>query len=406
MKNFFNKFRRVNKSEIDFKDGSEILEFILNDGLAKLLEYESVRQNDMIYIPELQMHIKPSVQSMQKNSVVLEFDMYSNRWDVHLFECSAGMSENIRSAVGQSLASYAFIFMSGMKRMTDKYKPRFVTSEFAGKTHKWDVYLSDVMCIGSKNEEKNPEKVAVYWNLLKDDIIKRLGNRKLVYVKIFAAKVSDSMITGECRIDDVPIPELGKKVAKIAEQWNISTPKSYVTEKQFFFIEQYPETVLYDPYSSKEGMEKLKALVIEYLKLFNAVDSQESYDRLVYDAKELLGDSVLAAECFSFLPEICAEYTFGGKITINDYIEIGMPDGTIIPLYKSQLSDYSSLRDTLLHIIAKNELGDETQKICKNLISCSSIFNVVMKVSEQKGELNGLSLSKLIFNVDDGFELR
>lgn len=42
-------------------------------------------------------------------------------------------------------------------------------------------------------------------------------------------------------------------------------------------------------------------------ELFHACDNQELYDSLPQRLEEALEDPTLAAECYAFLPEICAE---------------------------------------------------------------------------------------------------
>lgn len=395
------QFKGKRQSVDDFRDEAAVLHFLLNGGIADALKLQSELQGDQLYVPALQMTIRPFVQKLEGNYVNLGFDMYSEKWDKFLFESSTGTGKDTRSAVGQAVASFAFAFMAGMQRMFEQYQSRTAESTFAGNTHKWNVYLSDVIAIGSKTKTQEANKVAAYWELLHEDILQRLGNQRLVYVKLFAAKLP-GQIVGECRIDDVPIPELGEKIARIAEKWEVS---GWASEKQFFFIEQSPETLLSYPYSGKAGREKMKSQVIEYLRLFQAVDSQEDYDRLPEDAKRLLEDEVLAIECFSFLPEILAERIFAKNVTMKDAIEISREDGTVISAYKSQLSDYAALDRITFEIIQEAAFGEETRPLLLKLASYSALSGIVEQAREYKGDLSNLSV-RMVFNVENDFVLR
>ena len=240
MKNFFRRFGRGDKHAYDFNDKNDVLNYILNGGLAEKLEIKAMRQGNGIQTVKPEMYIKPIIRELGNNFINLDFYVGTVIWNKHMYENCTGTGADTGAAVGSALMSFSSAFMSGIKRMTDKYKPRTVSVEFAGKSHDWNIYLSDVVAVGQKNEKDVSNKVAAYWDMLKDDIIKRLGNQQLVYVKIFAAKLPDRII-GECRFDDVPIPELGKKVAMLAAEWELPDPSQWASEKQFFSSSSLPK---------------------------------------------------------------------------------------------------------------------------------------------------------------------
>lgn len=93
--------------------------------------------------------------------------------------------------------------------------------------------------------------------LLKEDIIKRLGNQKAVCVKVFNSAL-ESKVIGECKINDIFVPELGDKIAEIAKKW---VTDGYVTEKQYFFIVQDDDTISDYPYAGEEGKDRLRSNV-------------------------------------------------------------------------------------------------------------------------------------------------
>ena len=120
-----------------------------------------------------------------------------------------------------------------------------LVSEFAGEKHNWHAYKSDIVGMGNNPEGDDIDE---FWNLLRDGIIRRLGNQKFVYVKVYAAKNGDS-ITGECRINDIQSRELSNIVSEIAGKWDTT---DFSSKKQFFFITQDEETYLEYPYSEEE----------------------------------------------------------------------------------------------------------------------------------------------------------
>ncbi|MDD6084258.1 MAG: hypothetical protein PUB89_15730, partial [Oscillospiraceae bacterium] len=68
----------------------EILGRILGGELSSYIELKSETRGDKIYVPELKIEIKPIVYEVKERFVNLGFDMYSDLWGAHFFECSVG----------------------------------------------------------------------------------------------------------------------------------------------------------------------------------------------------------------------------------------------------------------------------------------------------------------------------
>ena len=141
--------------------------------------------------------------------------------------------------------------------------------------------------------------------------------------------------------------------------------------------------------------------------MFHASEDQEQYDSLPERLKQALGDDILAAECYSFLPEICAENAFN-KITYAETVSI-MPQGReAVTCYKSQLSDYWPLHNAIFSLFEEGAFGEATNEIYREYVGTSAICNVVCQAREKGGEkaMDNGTLSALLFNVDSDFEIR
>lgn len=385
----------------DFSNTDEIREFLLQESIPDGLCLKTERRGNSLYIPSLDTTITPGVHQPQGMTIGIDFHLYSNIWDKQIYEyCGAGAKE-LRTAVSMASSMFLFCFMNGYKRICNNDAQLSLTTEFAGKRHNWNVVLSDITSLGQK-ERDNVDSASLYWEPLKEGIIRRLGNQRLVYVKVYAAKFPEETI-GEVRFDDVEIPELSSIVKSMAEQWEET---QFSSDKQFFFIAQDPDTVIPSAYDGKEGFQKMRSLVVEYLKLFEGATTQDLYDRLYDDAAFLLGDPTLAAECFSFLPEIAATHALGNKISVSDKIEIAFADGSVQEVYVSQLTDYPKLDTCLGDIIRHGDFGEETNNLWKDLVGCSSICSVLNKAMNSGSKMENLRLTNMIYNVGDGFEIR
>ena len=197
---------------IDEKDFEKIetgdLNYYLIENIKEMIREESEIRDNTLFIPEYSLSIRPQITKSDSNMAVINYYLYSENWDREIFECSASMGENRKQAL--SLAEQGFIFgiMSGIKYMMKDEFFKEIKTEFNG-SHSWKMYSSDIVAMGDVPETINPSEI---WGIIENEIPKYLGNQKISYIKVFAAKNKDD-ITGECRINDEPIKELGELIA-------------------------------------------------------------------------------------------------------------------------------------------------------------------------------------------------
>ena len=378
---------------------NEILDRILNGEFSSFIELKSETRDDIIYIPELEMKIKPYVWEVKERIVNISFDMYSDVLKTRFFEICAGLGEDSESAYGMAIGSFAFSFMQGLKAVADNDVKCRITSEFAGHSHSWSVYSSDIVRAGASKEK---HEVSDYWELLKDDIIKRLGNQKTVYVKVFNSGFGSKVI-GECRINDIVIPELGAKVAEIAKKWETS---QYKSEKQFFFIVRDDVTRIDYPYDGVEGEKKIHSAVTEYLDMVMKMDSREDYDSIVENLSAVTGDKTLAFECFCYIPEMCAERYFDEAFIFGDMINFVFHDESTVASYKCQLSDYIRIRDSFFDIFNSGVLGNELKNVYARLIGMSLLLDSYEKLEGKMEKTKRMKVDFINYNVPEDFEVR
>lgn len=384
--------------EDDFLSPDRALDHLL-DTLHELLESPNRIEGKRLFLPEWNLTITPEIRQATENSAVINFYLSSPQWDRDLFECCAGMGSSLKQAMGMATGSFLFSFIQGISLMEKKTDGEAVETVFAGKPHRWQVYVSNVVGMG---DAPKLDSATVYWSALKDEIVKRLGNQKLCYVKIYGASINGE-ITGECRINDMESKELGAMVAKMVEKWNV---KGFASHKQFFFIRQDEATALPDAYSGIEGQKLLKSKIKTAVEMFHASKEQEQYDTLTERMGRALGDETLAAECFSFLPEICAENAFG-EMTWPESVEIRVGDQPPVTCYKVQLADYWNIHRLLFELFQEGVFGEETNIIYQEYISVSSIYGVVRQMMESDGKLKKEGkLTMLLFQMPEGFEIR
>ena len=286
---------------LDKKSALEFIRGLIHGSLGM----KDFIEDGCLYCPDRQLTLRPEIESLMEQAAVVDFHIEAPQWETEIFECCASPGETTKHALGMALSSFMLSLMPAIARMErGKYDEEFETS-FAGRAHRWRATLSDVVGVGCTPHENTPN---FYWNKLKEGVLKRLGNQKLCYVKIYCAKV-DGEVTGECRVNDIKSRELSDIIAEIGAQWE---PEGFASQKMFILIRQDDETVAPYPYPywGTAGRAVMKTKIKRAVNLFNACKTQEEYDKLPETLKLQLGDATLAEECYLFLPEICAENEF------------------------------------------------------------------------------------------------
>ena len=367
------------------------------DSIKDCLTVGCEKQDNCIVIPEWHMTIVPEIEQLDDRIAVINFHLFCPEWDEPLFECCAACSKDQDTAIGMAMGSFLFCFMQGVAVMQQGDDPETFESSFVGRSHRWELFKSNNVGMG-ENVGETP-----FWDMLKEHIVKRLGNQRMCYVKVFASKAvgkNDEQITGEVRINDIPSPELSKMVERAASEWNV---EQFSSQKQFFFIKQ--DTVTLDRYSGANDRAALADKVKLALELFSSCETEEQYNDMYRVLPQKLNDTTLAEELLSFLPEIAAENAFS-QMEFSEQIKISVGGAEPVELYKSQLSDYYPIQRIMFALFSSGVLGDQTDNIYRKLIGNSSIYNCVRQLEEKGSSLENCKLTSLLFNTSKDFEIR
>ena len=386
----------------EYGDGRELneektLQYILNYCLHGSFETEDILEDDHIVLPEWHISIYPEIAQLKKEMVIITFNLESDEWGRDLVEHYPAAGKTVQQAVSMACSGFLLSMMSGIAAMKLKRKPLELTTSFAGNEHKWQVYLSNVLALG---QPPRPETPDFYWNMLKDDIAKRIGNQRMCNVKIHVAR-SHSKISAECRINDIPVPELGEKLALYAKDWKENQSGSH---KQYFFLKQELSTLQFYPFETEQIEEFTQAA----MRMFHQVKTQEDWKRLPYQIEKMTGDISLATELYLFLPQMCAENGFN-KMKFPDTIEFffgDKPTDRHEVVYTSQLASYDTIRQCLFWNLRNQIFGNETDRLYQELVSVSAPFRTLQQAKEQGKPYPDGTLFRTGFRVDDTYKIR
>ena len=403
--NLYNRFKDdIRKEALHYEANS----VDANNADSIISDISSILSNDIeneiiegsIVIKKWNIFINAYVDTVTDKSAVINYYISSPNWDRNIFECCASAGKDTNTAAGLANGSFAYGIMTGIKAMNEGKILDEVETEFAGKTHKWKVYTSNLVNIG--NNSQNPKNVNTYWNMFKDDILKRIGNQKICYIKIYGAKARDNYSVGELRINDVNIPELANKMNEYVKTWGET---DFLSDKQFFFLVQDDETYTPYPYSNEEILN----FVQQYANIvLNADETEDYYDKLGDLAENLTKDYSLASDLFLFLPEICADNEFYNELHSGELVNFHFKTKNC-SVYKTQLHTYHLLNNYLFSLFNSGAFNGKENEIYAKFINMSAGYNIYSQIKadyEKKNQkLENLEVY-ISFNVDDDYEIR
>ncbi|MCM1054954.1 MAG: DUF6348 family protein [Bacteroides sp.] len=389
---------RVEEYEADPLDPEKALGYV-TVALSDMLEIDNRIENGHIFCPDLNMSITPRIGQLAEKNALLNFAMYAPQWGREVFESSVGAAETAKQAVDTAVQSFLFTLVNAVSKMetggADKADESFATI-FAGKTRNWNAYFSDIAAVGEA-PDADPH---MYWDKLKKPIIKRLGNQKLCYVKIYIARIG-GRISVECRVDSIWSEELSMLAAKLAEQWKAESSASH---QLFFCIRQDESTVTEYPYFGLEGKALLKEKIKTAVEMFAEATAAENYENLLNNMRDRLGDPTLAIECFAFIPEICAENAYS-KVKYAETLEISVDGRKEKTYYKNQLADYWRIHNIMMELLSEGAFGKNTLDIYRAYIEKSAVKNALVQISK-KGGTGVVTMSPLQFRFSGDFNVR
>lgn len=346
----------------------EDLNYFLLENMKKIIEEKSEIRDNILFIPKYSLSIRPKVVRAERNLSIIRYFLFSPNWDREIYETCIGVGSSRKNSLQNAEANFIYGLLTGLRYVAQDEWFDNITSEFFGK-HNWKIYRSDIVGMGEEVENKE------FWNILRSEIPKYLGDQKLVYIKVFGSKNGEEL-SCECRINDEPIKELGALVEEKVRTWRVG---KFASQKQFFFLVQDENTHTPYPYTDDE----LRKFILDTSYTFDKCEIGAEYDRLIPDIGKKIGDYDLAEELITFIPEICAERAFP-DITYPEKITVYFGDKSINDFNKSQLASYYRIKRIVNEEIDK---GNILNDLYHKYISVSSIYSVIQRAKEDGVDL-------------------
>lgn len=362
------------------------------DCLHNGLEQSEI-EGDCVRLPAEQLTILPGVHDVKGGFAALYFEVLHPSFEEPFFDMSAGLGESSADAIHKAVAGFLFSSFCGVRHCVDKEYEHELTSTFCEIERHWDVSESCIAHLGGTDEPTAPQ--GGYWGLIAEKLPMHLGNRRHYWVKVYASKQQSGEVICECRVNNVVSAELTESITAVAKTWRSSD--SLVSDKQLFVLTQREVTIVQYPYTR----EQIFDYTDKAIALFAAADTKKKYERLTDAFTDMTGDSSLAAELYSFLPEICAQNAFS-EVTYGEQVVLHS-GGQKHELYIDQLASYRWIQERAIDSFSGGRYDNET---FKKLVYCSATCNVLSQAMNNGSQMKNMVLTNLAFNVPDDYMIR
>lgn len=394
LKKFFNG--KGNAKSQEEKVDDIILQILKEEGMLKNIQSEII--NNELVINDCKMTIKAGVsnKTQHQNAIVLQLDFIikHENFDTEILESVAGIGrENdiyhaIRNGTASFVSNVLEVIADGF---CDTHNPELDFETVLGNCHQiWHPKIGGLHAQGycGINTIDNSR----IFNILKDEIVPRLGTKRFYWIKVYVSRQADGKIITQCTFNNEPFLKAQQKMEEYAKSWN--TGNQFKGEKQFILIRQCDKTWK----QGKYNYENLKKYVFGTIELFENCSTEADWEGLFERIADLTGDIDLAIELYSFIPEVYCKFTLP-EIEYSDEVVLIKPDGSETNVYLSQLS-----RLTLIKRLIREKLQSGFDKDKYNhVLFQSATFKAINNALNQGGELENLAPLPLAIDVTEDY---
>jgi len=313
-------------------------EYLLNL-MAERMDGGSVT-GDRLYFEQRNIHVRPVVAELDGYLATAHFHVTSPAWDRNVFESASAYGEAALEKIVSEFSTGFFRALGGVESEPVSQ----VTTSFLRGSHEWLVYASDVMQSNLLNS--NPGTTIAdesYWRILSNELPKRLGNQKIVYVKIFLSRQMGELVA-EVRFNNSMNLMLRDLLWSEADWQQIY---EFESRKQFLVFVQKEDTRQVYPYVQNDIRERLY-VALELFKEYFDGGKKDDIQEYVAELSRKIDDPLLAEELSVFIPEILAQASTSHPLLVfDDLIKISIRNMEYA-IYASQLSSYDMIRGSLL----------------------------------------------------------
>lgn len=346
--------------------------------------------DDAFVLEAQDIYIYADVISVEHNVAQIVFQLHHEWLDDAILESVAASGSNAQEAVTLACEDfYRHTLQLYLRALQGKAEE--TVFGFTQLRHYFQVYRNEIHGIGKREGLIEQD----FWEMLKQKLQLRLGNKKAYWIKVFASKTRSKVLC-EVRINGREDSELSELLLPYAQNWDCIG--SYHTEKQNFLLIQ--EERSYEP-SDFTG-DNIRQYTRKAIKWYEKCGSKEEHRKLREQLIRLCKDDSLAYEIFSFVPEIYCKYAYP-KVEYGSRLFLIQKDQKTRELYQSQLQSFSYIEETVMEHLKKDHVN---RSIIENVISFSANARAIQKAMDNGDALYELMIPGIGYYARNDYIMR
>ena len=293
---------------------------------------EGTCARDAFVLDDYQLTLYADVEKLNEQMVSITFQLHHTWFIDPIVETVIGSSDEYNKAIEHACQKF-YIHVLKMILHALKNTDGEQVEGFSDHTIKFHMYQSKMIYLGSK--EGNDDS---FWTLYKEDIMKRLGNKKAYWISCFAYRDAKSAVA-EVLMNGQLANSLSVKVAKDTLDWELLQSKH--TEKQFILLIQ-------DDATYKDTNIRKDAIINcckQAMLAFDECQDKSTYFKIRKDLVRSCPNESIAYEIFSLIPELYCKYYYK-DVTYKEILTMVNKE-TTESYYQSQLFSYYYIEEAV-----------------------------------------------------------
>ncbi|MGL5152270.1 MAG: DUF6348 family protein [Clostridium sp.] len=365
----------------------ELSTFLNNDdtaiSLLNSIVKEGVKKNNELFISSLNLRISVKILKVTNQYAHGIFIVKHNDLKEDLVDSVAAIGEGMQDSIKNVVWIFAMGTLSGLIDALKDEDGNRITIKCYDKVKHYKTFRSQQVSIGKINKVETID----FWSVIGGEITKRLSNKKIQWVKVYAAKTKGG-VNCECNVDGILNVELTDILKSIANKWVLND--TIYSEKQYFYFIQDGSTFVNDRFTKSE----IEDFTEQAFKIYSLTEDEEEYRGLVDKFYNLTDDENLSTELFCFIPEMLCEQVCN-EVTYLDEMVMKTPEKSIT-VYKNQVTNYNYIKNSIINLLKKKE---PTRKEIKNILRFSASMKSINDALDNGNKVSELMVTKITYNV-------
>jgi len=383
------KTDEVKNEDVKMTDEKEWLLNILKNRVSEL-KLEVNCDGEKLIIPEIDASIKAALKdkTQQGTDVLVRINfLIENKefGEEGIFESFAGIGKNndleeaVNSCIDIFIKSVLNVVIDALK---DNHNPVLdIETNKKGIARTWHTYVGALQSQGAESLAESGNNH--YYNLLKEQIVKRLNNKRFYWIKVLVTRQINGEVMYQCLLNNKPYLEAERVLDEYMKQ--LPAGNSNMIEMQYIIIRQSDKSYNENRQKDIEHENFMKECAEYAISVFANYGPEDSVEGLVNKIAEYTKDVNVAWEFFWFIPAIyCRTALYG--VNYTDTVIMVLPDDRRI---FGKLYDYETYV-IAVDVVLKKLQENQSQKEIEKILLLSDEYKALQKMVKEGSNLQDL----------------